>query len=284
MNGLVMGLFAETAVHPGAGQTDGAIDLPVAREATTGYPVIPGSSLKGALRSRVEAEWDPKETGEEGAKPSVEIFGSHEGAGAVLVTDARVALLPVRSLQRPFLWVTCPYILERLARDLKLVGFSQSEWPAVTVEEETARAVLEDSVIFLEELSFEVKKDVDLISRVSALFAPLIRHKTVRDRLSKQLVVISDAEFAHFAAHGLPVNARNVLDENKRSQNLWYEEVVPPETLFYALLLPRGDDRTVLEKLKELFADRPYLQVGGNETVGQGWCAVTVWDPAKQTV
>lgn len=287
MNGLVIGLLAETAVHPGAGQTGGAIDLPVAREATTGYPVIPGSSLKGTLRSRVEADWDSKESEGDGVKPSVEIFGSTEGAGTVLVTDARLALLPVRSLQGPFLWVTCPYILERLLRDLEMAGFSREELPSASIitvnvgEALTAQAV---SVLFLEELSFEVRQDVECIQQISDLLRPLVRHEVVQKRLPKQLVVISDTEFAHFAAYGLPVHARNVLDEHKLSQNLWYEEVVPPETLFYALLLPRGGDRTPLEKLKKFFAERPYLQVGGNETVGQGWCAVTVYEPVEQTV
>ena len=54
MNNAIMGMLAETFLHPGSGQTANAIDLPVAREKTTNYPVIPGSSLKGALRDFAE--------------------------------------------------------------------------------------------------------------------------------------------------------------------------------------------------------------------------------------
>ena len=47
MKTLLYGLLAETSIHPGAGQSSGFVDLPVAREAATDYPVIVGSSLKG---------------------------------------------------------------------------------------------------------------------------------------------------------------------------------------------------------------------------------------------
>ena len=45
----IIGLLAETYIHPGTGQSAGAIDLPVARERVTQYPFVPGSSMKGAL-------------------------------------------------------------------------------------------------------------------------------------------------------------------------------------------------------------------------------------------
>ena len=45
-------LQAVTSVHVGEGNAVGALDLPLARERHSGWPFIPGSSLKGALRSR----------------------------------------------------------------------------------------------------------------------------------------------------------------------------------------------------------------------------------------
>ena len=87
------------------------------------------------------------------------------------------------------------------------------------------------------------------------------------------LVVISDNDFVWFARYGLAVNARNQLDaEKKTSKNLWYEETIPPDSLFYCLLAERGAN--ALASVTSLFKDRPYLQAGGNETVGQGWFAV----------
>ena len=86
---------------------------------------------------------------------------------------------------------------------------------------------------------------------------------------------MSDDNFNYFATYALQINARNELDEvTKTSKNLWYEETLPPDSLFYALLLPRRGKEKALKDIKQLFSD-PYLQVGGNETVGQGWCVVS---------
>jgi CRISPR-associated protein Cmr4 len=65
---------------------------------------------------------------------------------------------------------------------------------------------------------------------------------------------------------------------------LWYEESLPSDTVMYVGLHAqatrvKGETKTAAEVLnhviQELFA-RPYLQLGGNETVGMGWCKVTI--------
>jgi CRISPR-associated protein Cmr4 len=90
------------------------------------------------------------------------------------------------------------------------------------------------------------------------------------DRLIKQLIVLHDGDFKWFASYGLPINARNVLDEGtKTSLNLWYEETLPQDSLFYTLFMQRHSG--AIDLVKTLVNERPYLQVGGNETVGQGW-------------
>ncbi len=66
-----------------------------------------------------------------------------------------------------------------------------------------------------------------------------------------------------------------MLDENKKSKNLWYEESLPPDTLMYALLAERNDDSGITD-LKTLLENKPYLQTGGNETVGMGWFAMRI--------
>ncbi|MGI9951584.1 type III-B CRISPR module RAMP protein Cmr4 [Moorellaceae bacterium AZ2] len=269
MKSAVLGLLAETSLHPGVGQVVGAVDLPVARERPTSYPVIVGSSLKGSLRDRAEQLWGVED------KRIVRIFGGPDNAGSVLVTDARLLLLPVRSLQGHYKWVTCPYLLERLQRDLQLAGMPKS---FTIPRPENGEAVTSrgQGFLFLEELSFRVRTGGNELSVLINTLKQFIRHDAVRDRLPAGLAIISDDEFAYFARYGLAVNARNVLDnETKTSQNLWYEETIPPDTLFYALLFARDKEGSDLDEVKAIFHDRPYLQVGGNETIGQGWCAVS---------
>ena len=52
MNARLTFIQALSSLHPGTGQGAGVIDLPVAREAATGIPYLPGSSLKGVLRDQ----------------------------------------------------------------------------------------------------------------------------------------------------------------------------------------------------------------------------------------
>src|SRR5438105_1346826 len=103
-------------LHPGIGQGAGVIDLPIAREKATSLPYLPGSSIKGALRTRL---WQKDQL-----QAYREIFGSDlsEGensrASSVLFSDQRLLLLPIRSLAGVFAWVTAPYVLHRFVRDL----------------------------------------------------------------------------------------------------------------------------------------------------------------------
>jgi len=138
------------------------------------------------------------------------------------------------------------------------------------------RAILAggEGQLFLEELSFDI--DARDLSGVIDGIAPMIYHSTVRKRLSTGLAVLTDDDFVYFARYGLQVNARNELDDStKTSKNLWYEETLPPDSLFYSLLMARPGNEETLAQLRRIFQNRPYLQVGGNETVGQGWCAVS---------
>ncbi len=260
----ILGLLAETAIHPGAGQDTGFVDLPVAREAATDYPVIVGSSFKGALLDRARSDGMSDDTRNR-------VFGQQDSAGSLLVSDVRIVLLPVRSLTSHYKWVTCPHLLERLQRDLSRAGCTGDflQLPDLTRGQYLGAG---DGPLFLEERQFT--KGGDLPSGVTDQLEKLISHADTRKRLSQQVVILHNDDFAWFARFGLAVNARNVLhNEKKTSQNLWYEESIPPDSLFYSLLADRNGGSS-LEEVSRLFQQRPYVQVGGNETVGQGWLAV----------
>ncbi|SEN68957.1 type III-B CRISPR module RAMP protein Cmr4 [Lihuaxuella thermophila] len=269
MKGFILGMLAETPVHPGAGQSHTGIDQPVAREATTGFPVIPGSGLKGALRDKAEQE-----------QPEIvdEVFGNSESAGGVGITDARILLLPIRSLTGHYRWITCPYLLERYQRDLQLIGGS-FEFPELPgIDQGKILTADEADTIFLEELSFEPIPVPQVMETVAGHLSFLIKHESVKNRLVRQLAILHDDDFSHFAHFGLPIQARNQLENGtKKSQNLWFEETLPPDTLLYSLILERpGKGEGVLEKIKDHLKRHPYLQAGGNETVGQGWLITAV--------
>ena len=65
--------------------------------------------------------------------------------------------------------------------------------------------------------------------------------------------------------------------ETKQSENFWYAEYLPADTLLYTVNSPRGGSARDLDLYASELGTRKWLQVGGNETTGQGVCRVTVW-------
>lgn len=65
----------------------------------------------------------------------------------------------------------------------------------------------------------------------------------------------------------LPVIARNKLD-NGTSENLWYEQVIPAETVFCAMIDDHDGKLTAC-------LDGQYVQIGANATIGYGLCKFT---------
>lgn len=263
MPAVILGMLAETPVHPGSGRGRGVVDLPVAREAATDYPVVVGSSLKGALKDQAER------TDRTGGREVDRCFGKQDRAGELLVSDARLLLQPVRSLTSSYRWATCPHLLERFRRDLRRTGQNPG-FDLPQVKRGTVLSKGKDD-LFLEERQFTITDNPE--PALVAQIAKLVFHADTQARLAEQITVLNDDDFAWFARYGLSMQARNELDDNKSSKNLWYEETLPPDTVMYTVVAGRSDSALAL--LDRLFSDEsPYLQVGGNETIGQGWFAV----------
>lgn len=270
-----LSLLAETSLHPGSGRELGVVDLPVAREGGTGYPILFGSQLKGSLRDWAERSGTELERDH--------VFGKPDAAGAVLVSDARVVLLPVRSMTSSYRWVTCPHVLERLHRDLSRCGSSLS-FKVPSVDE--AKHALSNRPapgrkLFLEEREVKVVDGVP--EDVTGALQTFLGSGKTADRMLDQLTVVHDDTFAWFSRYGLPVRARNRLKEvTKQSIGLWYEESLPTDTLLVSVLSGRGNQHPA-DVLQALFGtEGGFLQVGGNETVGEGWVTVR-WGPVAAT-
>lgn len=281
----ILGLLAQTSIHAGTGSNTGVIDLPIQREGHNAYPCVFGSSMKGALRSHAEQYIDDKQA-------IFAVFGADNQAdntyaGALMVSDARLVLLPIRSLTSQFKWVTSPYALQRLKDDLARFDTGLSfELPTEALTDNTAwTAQKQSDDLFLEEYRFKTQEKN--LNAVIDVLAKLMRKTGVETQLKQQLIVVSDDMFSHLAQHTTPVNAHIAIESDTKVVKggaLWYEETLPPETLLYIGLAAnkaRKQDsdldtaEKVLTTVTNLFKDKHWLQVGGNETVGMGWCAVS---------
>ena len=268
----IISLVAETHIHAGVGQSTGALDLPVARERTTDYPFIPGSGVKGAMRVWAKENATGLKIdnlfGKEGQAEKDE--GSSGFAGNLLCSDARLLLLPVRCLSDAFKWVTCSAMLERYRRDCERAGIPHADLSRFSVADGRYMGMeTQDPVLGLEEREFA--KSATAIDEKHPAFKLLSSVGDVsRADLENRLVIISDRDFGWFARYALPVMARNVLEPNtKKSENLWYEESLAPDTIMYLLLGQRGNG--AVKSVTDALDDANYIQMGGNETIGQGW-------------
>lgn len=289
-------LHAHTPLHPGSGTALGFVDLPVQRERHTQWPVIPGSALKGILRDacREKAKsnhgGDRRKTNNEDQELTA-VFGpgkiddSDSHAGALSVTDARILAFPVRSPKGVFAWVTCPAVLERLARDAGLAGLSVPGLPSPleageAVCYEGSPLLFDGGALVFEEYEFRRRASADDLAAWIA--ASAVRDEPTRARLKTHLAVIPDNEFTHFVRYATEVAARIGLDYETKTVSdkaLFYEEFLPAETIFYALVLAsdsRKRDKSMRAGQVVAYLEKslpPFLQVGADETIGKGICA-----------
>ncbi|MEM6397420.1 MAG: RAMP superfamily CRISPR-associated protein [Bacteroidota bacterium] len=89
----------------------------------------------------------------------------------------------------------------------------------------------------------------------------LPRDKRERDRQSEAFAELT---------RNLPIVARNYLN-NGVSENLWYEEFVPREAVFATII---QGPKAQMKELQEI--DGKVIQIGGNATVGYGYCLFTL--------
>jgi CRISPR-associated protein Cmr4 len=282
-------IHAQTGLHPGSGTALGTVDLPIQRERHTQWPVIPGSTLKGILRDACR----PAARNGQDREDWLATFGpetaeADKHAGALSLTDARILAFPVRSLKGVFAWVTCPAVLERLKRDLKLGwtggnAFDPPPGPGKdkALCQQNSTLLIDSNKLVLEEFEFERTGDANAV-------APWMSQRAVSDeatqkRLRSHLVVLHDDDFTHFVRHATEVVARVGLDYERKTVKtgaLFYEEFLPAETLFYSVVLASpsrrdGHGNNADQILTYLRDNMPsVLQIGGDETIGKGLCAV----------
>ncbi len=282
---LILGMYAVSPLHPGSGSEISVIDLPVQREKHTGFPVVWGQSLKGALRHAYEKRDKEKAT---------VIFGpetdrASEHAGAISVGDAKVLLFPVRSAKGVFAYVTSPLVLRRFLEDLSLAGLQPGNIPIpeeTTVHSGSAVIISKNGEhhIVLEDLRLKARTaDLSGIAEEIAKVAPISK-----EGLLKRLVIVPDDVFSAFVRVGTEIVARVRINPDTGTVQegaLWYEEFIPRDTVMYAVIAvskPRKehaelkDAESVASELKEFIKDASYLQIGGDETVGKGFVKLSL--------
>lgn len=296
MTTKILYIFTRTPLHVGAGASVGAIDQPIQRERHTGFPIIPGSSIKGVLRDAArqksisETEIDDTFGPEDSTSKNSEKITR---AGNLSFGEARVLAFPVRSAKGAFAYVTCPLLLNHFKR---LTGnMSLSEIPEIDDQSCLSAGGVsfsEKKAVILEEYCFNHQ------GTVPSEWADAL-HDVIADpvwqTLKHRLVILLDGDFAHFVKSTTEISNHNRINAETGTVEdgaLFNLECVPAETLFMAAVhvigrktsaIKRKDSSetqiysTDCEKLiTRLISEVPLLQFGGASTTGRGFCSLSI--------
>lgn len=264
-------IFTRTPLHVGAGASVGAIDQPIIRERHTGFPVIPGSSIKGVLR-------DACRNHDQFAKLEQAIFGQQDTAGTISFGEAKILAFPVRSARGSFAFISCPLALDRFLRER--VADRQLEVPD---EPEEMACLAGETVTITRNGHTGVVLEEYRFNRTGAF--PQSWEKVLLDLLNdpvwktgkSRFVLLSNGDFSHFVRNACEVSQHVAIDPGKgtaKSGALFNLEAVPAETLFFAPVTASARAKDELRDLEKLLAAKPVLQLGGDSTTGLGFCTV----------
>jgi len=275
MPSRILYLFTRTPLHVGAGSSVGAIDQPIVRERHTGFPIIPGSSIKGVLRDHLASAEQSQ------LKPAIvdRYFGQGSDgvtfeAGRISFGEAKLVAFPVRSAKGAFALATCNLALQRLAREALInlpVPPAPQDGDCLAGSKVTLADPSGKKGAVLEEYRFAATGEFppDWEKQLSATLSD-----AVLQGAGGRFVLLSDGDFAHFAINACPVQQHvSIVDATGTAKDggLFNEEVVPSESLFFVpLTLLRNTEKE--NPVFEALSTEQLVQFGGNGTTGLGYC------------
>lgn len=286
MSNYLSYLYLLTPLHTGATSNEGNL-MGIARETQTNLPYIPSSSIRGKIRSTMEA--NPSNKVESGSFFGERIKnGNQPTEGEVWFADATLLLFPVASYSHHYLWITCPLWLSRWNRWLqnqnlaKLIQKSRLAFKDIDTDKKAIASVtgqqvfLQGAILKQEEIiQFHTLDIVDKSENIWDIFKQIPDGNDIL-QLEEKLLILDDQDCATLVEVGLQREVKIALEENQKKVDrgsFRSQEAIPSETvLFFPWgMKPNKDDstQTVRKLLVNTLNDR--LQFGGLEGLGRGW-------------
>lgn len=276
-----------TPLHVGAGKGVGFIDMPIMREKVTDWPLVPGSAAKGVLRDHFF------QNGNDEQKKLIDIaFGKQivddsSNAGSLILTDAHIVCLPVRSLYGTFAYITSPLVLEKLKRDLEAAGYKDLPSTLNPARNEVllvnGSKIVGEGRVFFEDLDFIAKEDKNAKKWAEMLAGVIFPKESAKEAVWKgifeeRFAVLNDDCFNFLSKTGTEVTAHVRIEDDSKivaRGALWYEEALPAEAILAGVAWCDkvfGGNGINQSKILETYCpkDKLDLQMGGKATVGKG--------------
>ncbi len=303
---LLLTFYAETPIHMGVGQSVSFVDLPVQRERHTKFPVMWSSGIKGVFRDTAIRFWNDTKTVEAIFGPEAKAETNEESqekdelfASCISITDAKILLYPVRSIKGVFGWITSPFVIQRFFDELvstnlakpenlfSIVSPSDSE---VIVPQDSILPIIEkgERAIAFEEFVFNYRNDPNC-DEIAKFLSKLLPDNHFTRNIAQRFAIVPDDVFSDFVNYAVEIRTRIRIDQETgtvKEGALFSEEFIPSETVFYSFMLFKdsfakkekaNEDltaKTIRKKFEDLFYKIPVVQLGGNETIGQGFVKI----------
>lgn len=300
-NKILMLYRCETPLHVGSGDEMGIVDLPIQREKHTGFPKMEASGIKGVFRDKLE-----RELGKENENICI-IFGSDgeirsgeeekkSEAGGLIFTDARLLLFPVRAGRDVFRWITCPYVLQRFAREWNLT-YGENECDILSGinlkilndlekgnvyeikkkgQQQSNSQTKREKKISLDEFQFNVKEEIS--SDLLEIVEKIIIDNYLKEKLNKGIVLVSDEVFSYFTEMNTQVDTRIRIGDDGVVEDgaLFTEEFLPEESVLYSAV-EEWKDGALQAFTEGLEIENFFMQFGGDMTIGKGITEVHIY-------
>lgn len=199
--------------------------------------------------------------------------------GAISVSDAKLLAFPMRSNVAPFVWVTCPTIMNRLKRDLEFSKINEIDNPFEVTDEEA------------EVLEGDIKKDTQIIledSIVKVVSEKATQIQFIKDNFTDidKLLLISDEMFDYCVSSCTEIQTNIKIDSKTGTATdgaLRYQEFLPADSVLYSIVYYSKQHLNDLQAdiIKKCVEDniKGFIQIGGDETLGKGVCKINWISP-----
>lgn len=302
--GVLHSVLTVSPLHAGSGQSLGVVDLPVQRDGL-GYPVVWGSSFKGALRGAATNK-NP------GRASDIDlVFGTVTDSGDAYAGSVYVSDLHPLAVSGPCdlggCYFTSPYLLRVLRESIDVLMSLENSMSNLQGLKDLVDKVLVqaagDTRIQVSSGDFLGRGIVGLAGSIFGdnsivessdlrglfeVFFGLHYPDPIASSLAGRVVLLPDVMAREIIGSRLLLKTTRVsLDYKKKTVKpgaLWSEEYVPAGSLFHGVFLfsklrGKANSNNSVDETVKLFnkltngdgSFRPfYLLVGGHETIGKG--------------
>lgn len=201
--------------------SEAGIDSPILLKDYLPYinPPFVGSTLKGIIRAEVEKESNDIDLDGTGkTKFARDAISRLFITNSLTFTDARLLLLPVKSVNGVFGWVTSTTLLESFINGFKMTEVQPiPKLPGENTVPRGCKLLADENKVILEKEIFQVKED-EICSQFAIWISDILNFKKWEQKMGYNIVVLNDMDFNYILTNSI-------------------KEYFPSDTILYSLIL-----------------------------------------------